>query len=71
MADENKYSGNDERLRDAEKRAGRDKPFGRGMTSPDSTQVPLSAETGEPDERARGGSPDDDRGHQGRNESRR
>lgn len=27
-------------------------PFGRGMTSPDSTQVPLSAETGEPDEEA-------------------
>jgi hypothetical protein len=25
---------------------------GKGMTSPDSTQVPLSAETGEPDERA-------------------
>jgi hypothetical protein len=28
--------------------------IGRGMTSPDSTEVPLSAETGEPDERARG-----------------
>jgi hypothetical protein len=25
--------------------------IGRGMTSPDSTEVPLSAETGEPDER--------------------
>lgn len=28
------------------------KYVGKGMTSPDSTQVPLSAETGEPDERA-------------------
>jgi hypothetical protein len=28
--------------------------IGRGMTSPDSTEIPLSAETGEPDERARG-----------------
>ena len=28
--------------------------IGRGMTSPDSTEVPLSAETGEPDERALG-----------------
>jgi len=27
---------------------------GRGMTSPDSTQAVLSAETGEPDPRARG-----------------
>jgi len=25
------------------------RPFGKGMTSPDSTQVPLKAETGEPD----------------------
>lgn len=47
-------------LRDAEKRAGRDEPLGRGMTSPDSTQVPLSAETGEPDPRA---TQDDARGH--------
>ena len=28
--------------------------IGRGMTSPDSTEAVLSAETGEPDERARG-----------------
>ncbi len=35
---------------------------GKGMTSPDSTQVPLSAETGEPDERAIRG----DEGEQGR-----
>ena len=40
----------DERLEEAEKKHGG--PLGRGMTSPDSTQVPLSAETGEPDERA-------------------
>ena len=36
-------------LREAEKRAGRTEPLGRGMSSPDSTQMPLSAETGEPD----------------------
>ena len=50
--------------RDAEERAGdeteaaghkhagrvdRDRVIGKGMTSPDSTQMPLKAETGEPD----------------------
>jgi len=49
-----------QQLRDAEKRAGRGEPLGRGMTSPDSTQEPLSAETGEPDTRR---NPDDARGH--------
>lgn len=47
-------------LKEAEKRAGRTEPLGRGMTSPDSTQVPLSAETGEPDTRR---SEDDAHGH--------
>jgi hypothetical protein len=30
-------------------KAGRKRVIGEGMTSPDSTQVPLKAETGEPD----------------------
>ena len=43
-----------------EKRAAREaleegRTVGEGMTSPDSTQVPLSAETGKPDPRARSG----------------
>ena len=33
----------------------RDHTFGRGMTSPDSTQAALSAETGEPDPATLGG----------------
>ena len=49
-----------ERLREAEKRAGRTEPLGRGMSSPDSTQEPLSAETGEPDRRV---DQDDAHGH--------
>jgi hypothetical protein len=47
---------------------GRDPVFGRGMTSPDSTEAVLSAETGEVDPRARGeGSltSGDTRGHGG------
>lgn len=67
MASNEKPSLDNERLREAEKRAGRDEPLGRGMTSPDSTQVPLSAETGEPDERAIRGNRD----QSGRNESNR
>ena len=36
--------------------------IGKGMTSPDSTQVPLKAETGEPDYDAiKGRIPDEDR----------
>ena len=49
-----------ERLQDLAKKHGGMSP---GMTSPDSTQVPLSAETGEPDEQATGGA--GDRGTQG------
>lgn len=33
---------------------GKDRVVGRGMSSPDSTEAVLSAETGEPDPRARG-----------------
>jgi hypothetical protein len=40
--------------REARERRELGETIGRGMTTPDSTEVPLSAETGEPDERARG-----------------
>jgi hypothetical protein len=40
--------------REARERRELGETIGRGMTSPDSTEIPLSAETGEPDERARG-----------------
>jgi hypothetical protein len=35
--------------RDKSRQANRKRVIGEGMTSPDSTQVPLKAETGEPD----------------------
>ena len=35
--------------RDKPRQANRKRVIGEGMTSPDSTQVPLKAETGEPD----------------------
>jgi hypothetical protein len=35
--------------RDKSREANRKRVIGEGMTSPDSTQVPLKAETGEPD----------------------
>jgi hypothetical protein len=35
--------------REQENEPGRKRVIGKGMTSPDSTQVPLKAETGEPD----------------------
>ena len=38
--------------REARERLELGETIGSGMHSPDSTQVPLSAETGEPDERA-------------------
>lgn len=71
MAKHEKPDLDNEQLRNAEKRAGRDEPLGRGMSSPDSTQVPLSAETGEPDERAVRGDESAQRDRPGRNESRR
>jgi hypothetical protein len=40
--------------RAARERLERGATIGSGMSSPDSTQGPLSAETGEPDERATG-----------------
>jgi hypothetical protein len=40
--------------REARERRELGETIGRGMTSPDSTEIPLTAETGEPDERARG-----------------
>jgi hypothetical protein len=47
--------GEDEDVRrEARERRELGETIGRGMTSPDSTEIPLSAETGEPDERARG-----------------
>jgi hypothetical protein len=42
----------DDSMERARKDLAEGKYVGKGMTSPDSTQVPLSAETGEPDERA-------------------
>ena len=36
-------------VRDSEHTSERKRVIGKGMTSPDSTQVPLKAETGEPD----------------------
>ena len=44
--------GNADRLRELADKHGGMSP---GMTSPDSTQVPLRADTGEPDEEASGG----------------
>lgn len=44
-----------ERLQDLASKHGGMSP---GMTSPDSTQAPLRADTGEPDEQAQGGSGD-------------
>ncbi len=46
----------DERSREEARRAFEGgASVGRGMTSADSTEAPLSAESGEPDERALGG----------------
>lgn len=48
--DRDRSSSNDDATRDATRKEGeRKRVIGRGMTSPDSTQVPLKAETGEPD----------------------
>lgn len=57
MAAENDrdQSGKESQRTDAGKSAGREHTFGRGMTSPDSTEAVLDASTGEPDPRARGG----------------
>lgn len=41
-------SGREGSSRDEQTRSGK-RVIGKGMTSPDSTQVPLKAETGEPD----------------------
>ena len=46
--------GGDEESRREAQRARDAGTIGRGMTSADSTEAPLSAETGEPDDRALG-----------------
>jgi hypothetical protein len=50
-----RQSGSEESRREAQRaRDGSDVPLGRGMTAADSTEAPLSAETGEADDRALG-----------------
>ena len=44
----------EESRREAERARASGPPLGEGMRAPDSTQAPLSAETGEPDEAGRG-----------------
>ena len=49
-------SDSDESRREAERARDGAVPLGRGMTAADSTEAPLSAETGEADDRALGDS---------------
>ena len=59
-----RQSDSEESRREAERaRAGGGPPLGRGMSAADSTEAPLSAESGEADDRALGGrdAPDVDR----------
>lgn len=46
---ENDRSNEDANRDRTHEEGGRKRTIGKGMTSPDSTQVPLKAETGEPD----------------------
>lgn len=65
---ENDWS-NDDATRDRSREEGeRKRTIGKGMTSPDSTQVPLKAENGEPDYDAiKGRIPPEDRGDESSN----
>lgn len=55
MADNSQHRNQSNDPADLQKRAAERGAPSKGMTSPDSTQVPLRADTGEPDEEAMGG----------------
>lgn len=68
MASDRENDSNRDRKRET---GDRKRTLGKGMTSPDSTQVPLKAETGEPDYDAiKGRIPPEDRGEDQRSSNR-